>query len=793
MLLMLAAMSNNISHTHLQANNKLTTNKNSASTNKQTITQNLKTAPAILKQLVIPQNQQDLRLIEESIQALMRSKGFSTKAAQLLNSTDNSFNKLVSDFLLRLDDSSNFHLDDQQISSSLHDLDRVESSKMSGLYHGSVSENQEIDSAILKSGDAKDSNQLGRLRSINGASPFFDIKHSKDILKDPLLKSVAKTPILILGAGPAGMMLTRALIELGFDQSNITIIDKKGEFKGIWKLPNVNQGSKNNPVPFNFMGVNLTAAPGPASDVLDFLDAIEGSSSNTPFQEKMNKPLKAKVTSVDPGNLEHKVTIHSNGKETELTAPIVINTLGLGEPLPINDPARMTSSSQNCDAGKRMQINITDEIANKLRNKSVVLIGLGNSTAEMLVQLQNYNKKGYKIDYNILTHYPEDSINNPEQNILGKNGKSYKVFRETQNPKNPDLVNYEGDLQFAKDAYEEARSEGRIFSDISHWTRNRANKSMTLIVDKGNINPHIVQLKCDELFTLIGLKQSPQAMQAMGIELSDEAIPQYDFDGEFHSKQKTNTDRELNKGYFGLGAILNNPHDKNSIVMPGIMHRVRDLIFGVVMRATEYQINDKVQGIDTQAFTSNWRSSSRKLLIDKIPSTPEGNLDELLPDIEKIQDEVNIFINNDLDKAKTQFATKVNQLDLRKTVMTYQQIFSFLNHLTRIDKELDDDKNKNKNLLKSEPQRQLKINRLNDATNIIKDLFRKTWTITEAALDKTQKLKNSETIFTHLYNSSKVLGGYPTINQPIKRTVITDPDLIKQKFRDNHKDFLSKN
>jgi hypothetical protein len=42
------------------------------------------------------------------------------------------------------------------------------------------------------------------------------------------------------------------------------------------------------------------------------------------------------------------------------------------------------------------------------------------------------------------------------------------------------------------------------------------------------------------------------------------------------------------KGYFGIGAVLDAPLNRNAIVIPGIVFRAPDLLFGVIMRAVEY-------------------------------------------------------------------------------------------------------------------------------------------------------------------------------------------------------------
>ena len=63
-----------------------------------------------------------------------------------------------------------------------------------------------------------------------------------------------------------------------------------------------------------------------------------------------------------------------------------------------------------------------------------------------------------------------------------------------------------------------------------------------------------------------------------------------DFDGEFSAPTGFGS-RNIFKGYFGLGPVLETPLNKNAIVIPGNVHRLHDLQVGVILRAFEYQYN----------------------------------------------------------------------------------------------------------------------------------------------------------------------------------------------------------
>ena len=65
-------------------------------------------------------------------------------------------------------------------------------------------------------------------------------------------------------------------------------------------------------------------------------------------------------------------------------------------------------------------------------------------------------------------------------------------------------------------------------------------------------------------------------------------FPLYDYDGEFQKKPGAIGRERVYKGYFGIGAILDSSHNQNSIVIPGMIHSIPDLLFGIIMRSYEF-------------------------------------------------------------------------------------------------------------------------------------------------------------------------------------------------------------
>jgi hypothetical protein len=398
-------------------------------------------------------------------------------------------------------------------------------------------------------------------------------------------------------------------------------------------MNSVSKGTINNPFNINFLGIKLPASTGrkgSGSKLLKFLDQVvlgkkddKGKRMKDYFMSSMPKPIKAKVRSIVADDLNHKVEyIDADSKLKTITAPIVINALGLGRPTDLNDrKAPMKTTTPNL-CGFRWQLKITEEIARNFSGKHITLIGLGNSTIEMLMQIQEYNRQGYDISYKVLTHYPEKSVHNPDE-YIELDGKEYRVFRDLQKS---NLVDLEGDIPAARKVYLKALKEKCIIADVVEWTRDLENKILKAKLRTGET----IEVKTDKQFTLIGYKPNVKAYEELNISLDEDACPLYDYDGEVHRNDESlkldesednlstkDESTQLNKGiksylvedenvqkvhykdiqqnkhrtykgYALIGAIRANDHEPNALVIPGIMDSLPKVIFNTILRTMDF-------------------------------------------------------------------------------------------------------------------------------------------------------------------------------------------------------------
>jgi hypothetical protein len=235
-------------------------------------------------------------------------------------------------------------------------------------------------------------------------------------LREKIKKLIGDTPILIIGAGPAGIMQAEALIGLGVPSKNIKLIDKRGKLGGLWNDPFAQKGTINSPL-LTYNGITLGAAPQPGIKVLNFLEEIY-QESMTKFQEIPPEIIKGEVTSVKsdsnkPGcyRLETKKEIYE--------APIVINAMGLGPPKALNSVLHMSTNTATAQSIRRFQRILDKQDLERLKGKTVVFIGLGNSTAEMIKQFTDFNKEQVysdEIRFKVLIHKSQEEIENPNAN-----------------------------------------------------------------------------------------------------------------------------------------------------------------------------------------------------------------------------------------------------------------------------------------------------------------------------------------------------------------------------------------
>jgi len=223
---------------------------------------------------------------------------------------------------------------------------------------------------------------------------------------------------------------------------------------------------------------------------------------------------------------------------------------------------------------------LSEEKLRSLEGKRLVFIGFGNSTAEMLLQIQEYEAQtGREIDYRIITHYPEASIRDP----FTKFGSYDSVYRDINKP---NLVKLAGDLDHINTSYSEAHQRRKIISGIINW---EVEGNQVVATDRDGIKTVIPY---DQIYTLTGYRQEPESLERMGIQVLDDTMgaSAFDYDGEVQANPGAVERERVYPGYFGIGPLTKTVYNPNAVVIPGIQYQLNDLLTTLVIRAAEYKL-----------------------------------------------------------------------------------------------------------------------------------------------------------------------------------------------------------
>lgn len=482
------------------------------------------------------------RISLSTLRSYFEDKGFSLKAAANL-AKSGKFSQLFTQLVLRQTENEY----DPILDSYPEALEFVEDDETTPIYRGQHDQNERIDFALANSGFRDGKQYFG-----GGMATYF----SSDAGVPNNIKGI---PIAIIGCGAAGLMAHYALKDLGFTQ--VTVYEKAKPL-GLWSQPNVHGLSRNNPRALRFYEGTIESAPGDGEGIRTFL------------QRMSLEPIRKTITQVIPGDLEHTIMFEGGSKKK---FPIVINAIGIGSPKPISDKRRMVTNATAAESGSRWQKVLKPE---EVKGKTIILIGLGNSTAEMLYQIHTLQDNGVYVDYRILTHYPAEAVFNPNNTaIVGD--ETYRVFRDLSIP---ELVNYQGDLVGSRSDYYRALLGGKILHGVNRWEV----EDNTIAVYRGT---EVTKVPYDRIMTLIGYKNSREVLENMGCMYDEEHEGAcFDYDGELSLGPSNNPSNRLRKGYYGFGSVLETTLNPNAIVIPGMIHRIGDLLFGIVVRSTEYRL-----------------------------------------------------------------------------------------------------------------------------------------------------------------------------------------------------------
>jgi len=369
----------------------------------------------------------------------------------------------------------------------------------------------------------------------------------------------ADTRVTFVGAGAGAILLGTHLVERGMDPRNMTFIDPRGTFGGQWCTPQGRAAGFNNPRPLSLWDrYRLSLDDRDGAVMAGLLDEIAGDNlfdapliaeAATTFSRRPNGLWQITNEANETHEADFVVLGHGASVPRRIDGPRIRSNLDTLSAY-VNDPDRISV--------EHYQRILTD--ADFASGRPIVLIGLGNSTAGMLRQIQDYERQhNTSINYVVLTDRTKRALRFPGQAIDGLK----PIFRD---PPAGYLTGYSGDLTHDYDSYWEAFNEERLLGDVGGIMFGTRDDGLRITNREGQ--PLCCVLQRPLVFSLIGYDRDPEPFEAVGAVRSPEPVIRPS-DGAIYTHRDG-----FRSNAFAVGAAAAGRTNPNAAVLPGIIGQI---------------------------------------------------------------------------------------------------------------------------------------------------------------------------------------------------------------------------
>lgn len=396
------------------------------------------------------------------------------------------------------------------------------------------------------------------------------------------LYPLGNTRIAFIGAGAGSILLASYLTGRGADSGNMTILDPSGDYGGKWRSKDVRVGGFNNPQALSFADHRLPLDNRSGDNMIGYLEGIAHD-----YLEDV--PLLGdSVSSISPLTREDTWLVGTENGD-RLEADIVVMAAGTPKPNKI-DGSRISSNLDQFpsqpDGGTRFvvernQRGLTDEELEASANgKPIVIVGLGNSMAAMIHQIQKYEDSHFvTLNYVVLTDRGPNAIEHPDLSFGGKRS----IFRD---PQNAYLTGYSADLARDHDSYFRALYDDRILPSISDVNYDEATGQLVV---KDRFGEERV-FNNPQVFALLGHSPDTALFRQLGAladngRARDERLIRAN-DGAVHVH-----DKGYLSNVYAIGSMAATYANRNSLVIPGIKGQVRSTVLTIGVRSLAEQVS----------------------------------------------------------------------------------------------------------------------------------------------------------------------------------------------------------
>jgi hypothetical protein len=222
---------------------------------------------------------------------------------------------------------------------------------------------------------------------------------------------------------------------------------------------------------------------------------------------------------------------------------------------------------------ERNQRELTeDELQASAGGKTIVIMGLGNSMAAMINQIQQYeDSHNVDLSYVIVTDRNTRAVRNPYTPLDGKRS----IFRD---PDAGYLTGYSADLDRDSISYFRALNEGHMLSSVTDVDYDESTRKLTIGKDNGAEHA----FDSPQVFALLGHSPDTTLFRQLGALAGTDK-------GERRIRANDGAVHTPEAGYmsnvFAIGSVAATSGNRNSLVIPGIMGQLKSTTLTLGVRS----------------------------------------------------------------------------------------------------------------------------------------------------------------------------------------------------------------
>ena len=384
--------------------------------------------------------------------------------------------------------------------------------------------------------------------------------------------------MVIIGDGPAAILLARLRHELGYDPKATKVLSKHGKLGGIWEQPRVLEEGHNTFNETQAFGATLPTTGGRSgAQMKRFLSDVAGSAVP-------HMLVHGEATKVDYDLLRKRYVVHYRGQISGvLEGDSVCVSTGnrIGKTLDHGPMDTNADEIPRIDVRmKRWQEPIPPEKWKEFEGTRPLIVGLGNSAMAVIGDFIEMQRNGVDVHPLVLTHHSAQALEHPREVIRRKDSNTIEgpLARHPSN-----LSRLALDIASVEERYRYALQNDWIIPSVKQWMIDleafERDRTVKVTITAAGRKKMVVDVPI--IYALIGYQNDPKHMSDLGCTVDEESgFVQYDpLTHRVKSNLVGNPDRLYIAG--AAGATEN----RNEEVIPGMMRSIQAIALAEIVAA----------------------------------------------------------------------------------------------------------------------------------------------------------------------------------------------------------------